>query len=305
MRDPELLYTIDEDVAAELRGGTEPTLVHLVRGFVDAGNAGQVATEHLLDTFTPQRLVTFDSDELMDYRSRRPSMTFDANRWSDYEQPLLAIDVLRDLEGVPFLLLHGAEPDVRWESWVAAMRQVVERFGVPLTVGAHGIPMGVPHTRPTAVTAHATRAELTSAHPSWFGTVQVPASASALLEYRLGQWGHDALGFAVHVPHYIAQSPYPRAAIAALENLERSTGLELASGRLEASAAQTTVEIDEQVTASAEIGAVVRALEEQYDAYVGTITRPSLLSADIPTADELGAEFEKFLAQQDGDGLGA
>ena len=121
----------------------------------------------------------------------------------------------------------------------------------------------------------------------------------------LGQWGHDALGFAVHVPHYIAQSPYPRAAVAALENLERSTGLELASGRLEASAAQTTVEIDEQVTASAEIGAVVRALEEQYDAYVGTITRPSLLSADIPTADELGAEFEKFLAQQDGDGLGA
>ena len=305
MRDPELLYTIDEDVAAELRGGTEPTLVHLVRGFVDAGNAGQVATEHLLDTFTPQRLVTFDSDEPMDYRSRRPSMTFDANHWSDYEQPLLAIDVLRDLEGVPFLLLHGAEPDVRWESWVAAMRQVVERFGVPLTVGAHGIPMGAPHTRPTAVTAHATRAELTSAHPSWFGTVQVPASASALLEYRLGQWGHDALGFAVHVPHYIAQSPYPRAAIAALENLERSTGLELASGRLEASAAQTTVEIDEQVTASAEIGAVVRALEEQYDAYVGTITRPSLLSADIPTADELGAEFEKFLAQQDGDGLGA
>lgn len=301
MRDPELLYTIDEDVAADLRGGTEPTLVHLIRGFVDAGSAGQLASDHLTEQFEPRRLVTFDVDELLDYRSRRPTMTFDATRWSDYEEPQLAIDVLRDVEGVPFLLLHGSEPDIRWESWVAAMRQLVERFAVPLTVGAHGIPMGVPHTRPIAVTAHATRPELVVGHPSWFGTVQVPASASALLEYRLGGWGHDALGFAVHVPHYLSQSGYPRAAVAALEHVERATGLELGSGRLVAAAVETTAEIDEQVSASPEIGAIVHALEEQYDAYTGSTSRPSLLSADIPTADELGAEFERFLAQQDGE----
>ena len=305
MRDPELLYTIDEDVAADLRGGTEPTLVHLVRGFVDAGSAGQLASEHLTKHFTTRRLVTFDVDELIDYRSRRPTMTFDATRWSDYEEPELAIDVLRDIEGVPFLLLHGSEPDIRWESWIAAMRQVVERFGVPLTVGAHGIPMGVPHTRPIAVTAHGTRPELVADYTSWFGTVQVPAGASALLEYRLGRWGHDALGFAVHVPHYIAQSGYPRAALEALTHLERTTGLDLASARLEAAATETTAEIDEQVSASPEIGAVVHALEQQYDAYTGSVARPSLLSADIPTADELGAEFERFLAQQDGDTHGA
>ena len=305
MREPELLYTVDEDVAADLRSGTEPTLVHLVRGFVDAGSAGQLAADHLIEHFAPRRLVTFDVDELLDYRSRRPTMTFDAARWSDYEEPQLAIDVLRDVEGVPFLLLHGSEPDIRWESWVAGVHQLVSRFAVPLTVGAHGIPMGVPHTRPIAVTAHGTRPELVGAHPAWFGTVQVPASASALLEYRLGGWGHDALGFAVHVPHYVSQSGYPRAALAALQHVERATGLELASGLLEAAAAQTTAEIDEQVSASAEIGAIVHALEEQYDAYTRSGARPSLLSADIPTADELGAEFERFLAQQDGDSAGS
>ena len=42
----------------------------------------------------------------------------------------------------PFLLLHGVEPDVQWERYVAAVRQIVERFDVPLTVGVHGIPMG-------------------------------------------------------------------------------------------------------------------------------------------------------------------
>ncbi len=305
MRDPELLYTVDEDLAAEIRRGAEPTLVHLLRGFVDAGSAGQLAADHLTAQLGPRRLVTFDVDELLDYRSRRPTMTFDASRWSDYEEPFLAIDVLKDVEGVPFLLLHGSEPDVRWESWVAAVHQIVERFAVPLTVGAHGIPMGVPHTRPIAVTSHATRAELVGGHPSWFGTVQVPASASALLEYRLGGWGHDALGFAVHVPHYVSQSGYPRAALAALEHVERATGLELGSGLLEPAAAETTAEIDAQVSASAEIGAIVHALEEQYDAYTGSGARPSLLSADIPTADELGAEFERFLAQQDGDSTGS
>ena len=82
-----------------------------------------------------------------------------------------------------------------------------------------GIPMGVPHTRPLGVTAHASRTDLVSDHVSWFGTVQVPASASAVLEYRLGRWGHDAMGFAVHVPHYLAQSPYPQASLVALEHV--------------------------------------------------------------------------------------
>ena len=109
-------------------------------------------------------------------------MTFDATTWSHYSEPHLTVDLVTDADGVPFLLLHGVEPDVQWERYVAAVRQIVERFDVPLTVGVHGIPMGVPHTRPLSVTAHATRPDLVADHTSWFGTVQVPASVSALLE---------------------------------------------------------------------------------------------------------------------------
>ncbi|NTW40319.1 MAG: PAC2 family protein [Cellulomonadaceae bacterium] len=307
MTDPSQIYTVDEDVAAGLAGRTEPqgpTLLHMVRGFVDAGNAGQVAAEHLTERFETQRLVTFDTDELLDYRSRRPMMTFDAASWTAYEEPELAIDLLRDDEGVPFLLLHGVEPDVRWEAWTKGVRQVVERFAVPLTVGVHGIPMGVPHTRPLGVTAHGTRAELVADHVSWFGTVQVPASASALLEYRLGRWGHDAMGFAVHVPHYLAQASYPRAALVALEQVQRATGLDLGATALEAAARAATDEVEQQVADSPEVAAVVSALEEQYDSFSRAIGRTNLLAeaSDIPTADELGAEFERFLAQQQGDG---
>lgn len=307
MRDPHDIYEIDEDVARDLTvradAGQGPVLVHLVRGFVDAGGAGELAADHLTERFETERLVTFDVDALLDYRSRRPTMTFDASAWTDYDEPRLVVDVVRDGEDVPFLLLHGTEPDVQWERYVAAVRQVVERFRVPVSVGVHGIPMGVPHTRPLGVTAHGTRPELVADHVSWFGRVQVPASAGSLLEYRLGRWGHDALGFAVHVPHYLAQSPYPQASVVALQQVQRATGLDLDPSALEPAAREAAAEIDRQVQGSAEITAVVQSLEEQYDSFARAIGRTNLLaeSPDLPTADELGAEFERFLAQQGDD----
>lgn len=303
MLDPAEIYEVDPDVAAELderaAAGTGPVLVHAVRGFVDAGHAGDIVAEHLVDELRARRLVTFDVDQLLDYRSRRPMMTFDASTWTQYEDPELVVDLVDDAEGTPFLLLHGTEPDVQWERYVAAVRQLVERFSVPLTIGVHGVPMGVPHTRPTTLTAHATRPDLVADIPSWFGMVRVPASAQTLLELRLGQSGHDAMGFVVHVPHYLAQSTYPQAAIAALHRLERVTGLELKVGELEGAAQEAARQIEEQVAGSPEVASLVQALEEQYDAFTRGIGRAGLLAAtDLPTADELGAEFERFLAEQ-------
>ncbi|NMR20625.1 proteasome assembly chaperone family protein [Cellulomonas fimi] len=310
MLDPSEIYDIEPDTAEQLdavrdgSSGSGPVLLHAVRGFVDAGSAGALAAEHLAEELPTTRLATFDVDQLLDYRSRRPAMTFDSTTWSEYAEPELVVDLVRDTAGVPFLLLHGLEPDVQWERYAAAVRRLVERFDVPLTIGIHGIPMGVPHTRPLTVTAHATRPELVAHHTSWFGAVQVPGSASSLLEYRLGQSGHDAMGFAVHVPHYLAQSPFPHASITALESVEKASGLDLRVAALTEAAGEALAEVNRQVESSEEVAAVVRALEEQYDSFTRSIGRTNLLAetSAIPTADELGEEFERFLAQQGGDG---
>lgn len=302
MLDPSEIYEIDAHTAAELDRDPGPhPMVHAVRGFVDAGSAGQLTTEHLLRTGDPMRLVTFDVDQLLDYRSRRPVMTFDVNSWTSYADPILAIDLLRDALGERFLLLYGVEPDVQWERYVAAIRQLVERFDVSRLIGVHGIPMGVPHTRPLSVTAHGTRPELVTQHQGWFGSVQVPASVSALMEFRLGQNGHDALGFAVHVPHYLTQSPYPQAAAAALTQVERATGLDLRVAGLDPAIRVAESEIERQIAQSDEIGAIVRAMEEQYDSFARAAGQGLLAeNAPVPTAEELGDEFERFLAQQHG-----
>jgi hypothetical protein len=276
-------------------------LLHYFDGFMDAGSAGSALVEHLLATHEHRVVARFDVDDLIDYRARRPTMTYATDRWEHYAAPELVVHLLYDAIGSPFLLLTGPEPDRRWEAFAAAVRALVERWGVRLTIGFHGIPMGVPHTRKLSVISHATRPELVT-EKSPFSTVQVPGHLSALIEMRLGEAGHDAMGFAAYVPHYLAQGVYPGAALGILEAVMASTGLALRSGELQDAAKRTDAEIAKQVAESDEVAQVVEALERQYDAFMSS--SQNLLVAEgeeVPSADELGAELERFLAEQQRD----
>lgn len=292
--DPEELYEVDSDVP-DLTGAV---LLHYFEGFMDAGAAGSTLVEHLLATHEHRVVARFDVDELIDYRARRPTMTYATDRWEDYDAPELVVHLLHDAIGTPFLLMTGPEPDRRWEAVSVAVRSLVERWGVRLTAGFHGIPMGVPHTRRLAVISHATRPELIT-EKSPFNRVQVPGSLSALLELRLGEAGHDAMGFAAYVPHYLAQGAYPTAAAGLLDALLKSTGLAVNARDLQEAAKRTDAEIARQVAESDEVAQVVEALERQYDAFTSSSENLLIAEGDeVPSAEELGAELERFLAEQ-------
>jgi predicted ATP-grasp superfamily ATP-dependent carboligase len=296
-RNPADLYQVGPaapDPDAEL------VMLYYLDGFIDAGAAGRLLATHLMSTLEHEQVASFDIDSLLDYRSRRPIMTFEKDHWADYDAPELMLSQLRDAEGKPFLLLSGLEPDREWEAFSAAVRQLSADLKVRLAVSFHGIPMGVPHTRQLGVTAHATQPGLIEGYRPMVDKLQVPGSAAALLEYRLGEDGRAAIGFAVHVPHYLAQAAYPAAAATLLESVQRATGLILPADALRESARRTDLEITRQVEGSAEVAEVVQALEQQYDAFAAD--RENLLASDeqVPTAEELGAQFEQFLAEQQG-----
>jgi len=293
--DPRDLYELVGD-RPELGG---PVLVQALDGFIDAGSATRLARAHLMSALGSTVVARFDVDQLHDYRARRPPMLFVEDHWESYEDPELAVHLLHDEAGTPFLLLAGPEPDVQWERFIDAVRLVMTELGVRLVVGLNAIPMSLPHTRPVGVTAHGSRKELLQGAEAWIGTVTVPASAGHLLEHRLGQAGLDAVGFAVHVPHYVSQAEFPAAAAALVREVSAHTGLVLPTTALDEAAVQTRTAIDEQVAQSTEVQAVVTALEEQYDSFVAGRGR-TLLAGDsrLPSADELGAELERFLAEQ-------
>ena len=298
VRDPGDLYEVSPGAAVPDGG----VLLHYLDGFIDAGAAGRLLTAHLLTTLGHEPVATFDVDRLIDYRSRRPVMTFEKDHWSEYAAPELVVHRVRDAAGTPFLLLTGPEPDHEWELFAAASSDLATRLGAGLAVGFHGIPMGVPHTRPLGLTAHGTRPALTEGYRPVVDVLQVPGSLPALLELRFGQQGRDAAGFAVHVPHYLSQAAYPAAAVTLLGTVSRATGLSLPDEALREAARRTDEEIARQVDDSDEIKEVVLALERQYDAFADAAQREGLLAdvAEMPTADELAAQFERFLAEQQG-----
>src|SRR5918994_2109091 len=214
MLDPKSLYTFTGEVPAL----EAPVLVHALSGFMDAGHAGSGLSEHIMANFEHEVLVRFDVDLLLDYRARRPELRFVEDHFEGYATPELVLRAVRDAQGVPFLFLTGPEPDVMWERFVAAVAGLVEQLGVRLTI------------RPLGVTMHGTRKDLVTVVNPWRGEIRVPSSISSLLELRLGERGHDAMGVVAHVPHYLSEAEYPDASLALLRSLEAATGLELPGG---------------------------------------------------------------------------
>ena len=297
-----LVHIVDE--VAELDGLDGPlTMIQVLDGFLDAGNAAARAARHLVAQSAAAPVVaTFDVDAFHDYRARRPAISFVRDHYEAYDAPRLVVRLLHDAGGTPYLLLSGPEPDNRWEAFARAVRDVVERFAVDQVITLGSVPMAVPHTRPLAVTHHANNADLVTEESPWSGEIRVPSSAQALVELRLGEWGHDAQGFVVHIPHYVAQLDYPLAAAELVERVEIAGRLTIDQSELRREAEERAEEIARYLAENSEVADVVQALERQYDAFArAEQSGTSLLAGDqpLPTGEELGREFERFLAGLD------
>ena len=283
--------------------GSGPILIHALDGFLAAGGAPRIAAEHLLSGHG-EVVHEFDLDEVYDYRARRPLITFRQDHYLDYDTPRLQVVQEHDRAGTPYLVLSGPEPDFRWEGFIDEVEGVVQAHDVPLTLGLGAVPMGVPHTRPAMITAHGTDADLVDRTNLWQAEVRVPSSAQSLLEYRFGQRGHDAAGYVVHVPHYLAQVDYPPAALALLEAVVDRTGLDLDLDPLRSTLGTAMAEIERQIEEQG--GAeVLSGLEAQYDAFTRGAAESLLADENaIPSGDELADQFEQFLARQRKDDQG-
>src|SRR3954469_26027710 len=112
--DPSELFELDPD-RPEVPA---PVLVQALDGFIDAGAGKRLAREHLLATYDSQVVARFDVDQLLAYRPSRLSILFVEDHWQSYPAPELAIHLVHDAAGTPFLLLAGPEPDVQWERFV-------------------------------------------------------------------------------------------------------------------------------------------------------------------------------------------
>lgn len=287
--------------------GKGPVLIHGLEGFSDAGHAVRLATEHIRSSNRSELVARFNIDEFIDYRSRRPAVTYSFDHFADYHEPHLSLHLVTTADGYRFLLLSGLEPDLKWDAFTHAVTQLSADLGVRLAIGLGAMPLSVPHTRPAGSSSHSRDLDLLHGLNAWPGEFRLPGSADSLLEIKMAEQGFRSMGVTAHVPHYLAQSEYPAAAIRLVDDINHVSGLNLSIGGLEQAKQKFDQQLAEQVHGNHEVQGMVSHLERVYDDFVKRRRGPdSLTPGDrpLPTGEEIGAELEQFLAQHRRDDSG-
>lgn len=269
-----------------------PVLVICMDGWIDAGLAAANALATLLDSMPHELVATFDSDELIDYRARRPSLRIVNGvdkelRWSE-----IKLHAATNRTGRTVLALTGPEPDMKWHRFIGEVVSLANRLGVELVVGMGAFPAPVPHTRPVRLVGTSTDAELAARVGYLPASIEVPSGVQGALEVAFGEAAVPAVGLWARVPHYVAAMPYPAASAALLEGLARMAELEVDTSALQAAAAASNQQIAQLIAGSEEHATLVRQLEIQHDSELPT--EPAEFG-DLPSGDELAAELERFL----------
>lgn len=274
-----------------------PVLVVMLTGWIDASGAGAAAMATVQEEWSVRRLATFDGDSFIDYRARRPTMELRDGvnvrlLWSDIE-----VHVGRDSEGHDVLTLSGPEPDSQWRRFADVVSGFAVELGVKQMVAMGAYPFATPHTREPRLSTSSPSAEVVASVTYLKNSVDVPAGMGAVLEHAFNDKGVPALGIWAQVPHYVSAMTYPAATLALLRGLHEVAGLHVDAGTVRQESIIQRQRLDQLVASNDEHQAMVKQLEELYDNQQSSgLIGPS----GIPTGDELAAEFEQFLRDQDG-----
>jgi hypothetical protein len=285
-----------------------PVLVMCLEGWIDAGLGAAAALASVLSGRTMERVASWDGDELIDSRARRPVLHIADGVVTGMTWPAIELQAGTDDAGRDFLALSGPEPDMRWEAFSRSVVELVTALGVRQVVGLGAFPAPVPHTRPVHLVSTAPNRRLAAEIGFVSGSIDVPAGMQAVLEAALNAAGIPAVGLWARVPHYVVSMPYPAASAALVDGLVSVAGLSFSTGELHDSATRARLRIDELIANSDEHRAMVSQLEAQVDGETrarganqpagegGARSGPTELDPhSLPSGDEIAAELERYL----------
>jgi hypothetical protein len=273
-------------------------MIAALSGFTDAGSTLDQVSDQIFKQFDHQLIAQFENDELLDYRSRRPVMYFEKDHIAEYEPPILALYLVWDEAKQPFLFLNGFEPDFKWEAFSEAIWLLIDDLQVADFTWVHSIPFPIPHTREIGVTVSGNRQDIIDEVSEWKPQTQVPGNVLHLIEYKLQQRDVSTVGYVLLVPHYLSDSDFPAAGVAAFEHLMSATGLVFGTDELREANREFTSKLDKQVAESEDLQRMIANLEQGYaQTNVGPSKSPLHRKQKlVPDADSLAAELEDFLA---------
>ena len=274
-----------------------PAMVCAFQGWNDAGDAASSAVSFLASSLEAQRFARIDSEEFYDFQSNRPSIQFnDANEreilWPGVEVfEAIAPRAPRDL-----VLVQGVEPSLRWRSFCAHIVDLAEALGVQVVVSLGALLGDVPHTRPVAISGHASDPALMERLGMQGSTYEGPTGIVGVLHTACAQAGLPSASLWAGVPHYVAAAANPKAALALLRRVEALIGVSVDVSELESAAVDYERQVGLAVQSDPDIQAFVERLEQAAE------SSEELDGQEVPSGDILAREFQRFLRQRGREG---
>jgi predicted ATP-grasp superfamily ATP-dependent carboligase len=274
-----------------------PALVCAFKGWNDAGESATSALTFLAGSLGAEPFAVIDPEDFVDFQSTRPVVRLVDGvsrkiEWPDFEIHAARVPrAPRDL-----ILLSGPEPAMRWRGFSKVVVDLAEALGVQLVVLLGALLADVPHSRPVAVTAHASDPGLIERLSLSAPTYEGPTGIIGVLHQACQDAGLPAASLWAAVPHYVAVAPNPKGALALLRRLESLVGVTVDAMELEDAAGDYERQVSRAVELDPDVQAFVERLERAADEESG---RPD--PGTLPSGDVLAREFQRFLRQR-GDG---
>jgi predicted ATP-grasp superfamily ATP-dependent carboligase len=274
-----------------------PAMVCAFQGWNDAGDAASSAVSFLATALDARRFARIDSEEFYDFQANRPSIRFGDDERREIKWPSVEIfeasapRAPRDL-----VLVQGVEPSMRWRAFTSHMVDLAEALGVQVVVTMGALLGDVPHTRPVAMTGHASDAALLDRLGMQTSTYEGPTGIVGVLHTACAQAGLPSASLWAAVPHYVAAASNPKAALALLRRIEVLIGVSVDVSELETSAADYERQVGMAVRSDPDIQAFVERLEQAAD------SEEEGIPDDVPSGDILASEFQRFLRQRGREG---
>src|SRR5215212_3982842 len=272
-----------------------PVMVCAFKGWNDGGEAASAALSYIRGSFDSREVGSIDPEEFYDFTAVRPTVKLVEGSTREIEWPenTFSVAPVPGAEG-DLVMLQGVEPSLRWRRFTEDVVTAARDLGVRMVITLGALLADVPHSRPVSITGitsdEALVKRLGFEPPSYEG----PTGIVGLLQQACADAGLPAVSLWASVPHYVAAAPNPKVALALVRAFEGTAGLAVDGAELESAAEDYERQVTAAVASDPEVKAFVERLETAMDE-VGVDTPDE---EDIPSADTIARDFQRFLRQR-------
>jgi predicted ATP-grasp superfamily ATP-dependent carboligase len=277
----------------------DPILVCAFKGWNDAGEAASAALSFIQDQFESFPIAEIDCEDFYDFTAVRPTVRLTEGRTREIDWPVNAITAARvpGAEG-DLVMLHGVEPSLHWKRFSRTIVELADELGVRMMVSLGALLADVPHSRPVSITGIASDEALVDELGFEPTSYEGPTGIVGVLHHACAAAGLPSASLWASVPHYVAAAPNPKVALALVRAFEGSAGVAVDATELE----EAAEDYEEQVTAAVASDPEVKAFVERLESAMDEVESEMPTEENIPSADTIARDFQRFLRQRGPEG---